>query len=84
MVVDLKKLNEKFFTDPDWKEMEELILSYIDPFRSVTSVITKDMTNDEIATEVRGRQLMVERLDTFLEDSKIVKSRINREPVSYK
>lgn len=84
MAIDLKKLHEKFFTDPDWREMEELIESYIAPFRSVSGVVTKGMSNDEIATEVRGRQLMVEQLDKFLEDTKIVRSRINREPISYK
>lgn len=83
MAVDLKKLNDKFFTDPDWKEVEELLREYLEPFRSVMN-IPKSMTNAEIAAEIRGRQLMIDRLDKFLEDTKVLRSRIIREPISYK
>jgi len=74
MSVDLKKLTEKFFTDPDWSMMEELILEYIEPMASSMNINTK-MSNDEIATEVRGRQLAYESLSKFLEDSKIITRR---------
>ncbi len=74
-MVDLKKLNEKFFTDPDWAMMEELILQYIDPLKSVITIDSK-MSNDEIATEVRGRQIAYDSLDRFLKDSKVVTRKI--------
>ena len=83
MTIDLKLLHEKFFTDPSWGDMEELILEYLAPFRSVMNVDTKK-TNDEIATEVRGRQLMLENLDRFLEDSKIITRRLNKNDNNYK
>ncbi len=76
MTVDLKKLHEKFFTDPDWSMMDEMIRSYIEPFKSVENIPTK-LTNDQIATEVRGRQLMVNALETFLSDAQAIKSRKN-------
>lgn len=75
MTVDLKKLNEKFFTDPDWAMMEELILSYIDPLKSVETINAK-MSNDQIATEVRGRQISYDALYRFLQDAKVVTRRI--------
>lgn len=83
MAYDLKQLNDRFFTDPMWPDMEELIREYIDPFKSVLN-IKPDATNDEIATEVRGRQLMVENLEKFLEDTKVIRSRINRPLNSFK
>lgn len=70
-MVDLQKLNEKFFTDPDWAMMEELIRGYIDPLKSVGTIDPK-LSNDQIATEVRGRQIAYEQLDRFLTDTKII------------
>lgn len=81
-MVDLRKLYDKFFSDPDWVMMEELIRTYIDPLQSVTTINAK-MSNDEIATEVRGRQIAYESLDRFLTDSKIITRKI-AEPVSFK
>lgn len=84
MSYDLKKLRDKFFSDPDWKEMEELIQEYILPFRDVENIVS-NKTNDEIASEVRGRQLMVKQLDKFLSDTGIISGRIKREaPKGYK
>lgn len=84
MSYDLKKLRDKFFSDPDWKEMEELIQEYILPFRDVENIVS-NKTNDEIASEVRGRQLMVKQLDKFLADTGIISGRIKREaPKGYK
>lgn len=83
MTVDLKKLNDKFFTDPDWREMEELIETYLAPFRDVMGIKTT-LSNDEIATEVRGRQLMIENLDKFLSDSSVLRSKNTRQTISYK
>lgn len=84
MAIDLKKLNDKFFTDPDWSGMEELLESYIEPFESVMNIETEGKTNDQIATEVRGRQLMLENLRKFLSDTKVVKSRIINPKPNYK
>jgi len=77
MAVDLKQLTERFFTDPMWKDMEELLRSYIDPFKSVET-IDSSLSNDQIATEVRGRQLMVTQLEKFLTDAAVLKTRANR------
>lgn len=74
MTVDLQKLKDKFFTDPDWAMMEELIRSYIDPLASSLNINPK-MSNDEIATEVRGRQLAYQTLEQFLSQSGVLKPR---------
>ncbi len=83
MAYDLKQLNERFFTDPMWGDMQELLEEYLEPFKSVLN-IRKNATNDEIATEVRGRQLMVEQLERFLSDTKIIKQRFNKPLNSFK
>ena len=80
---DLKKLKDKFFTDPDWRLMEELIREYIDPLSSSLNIDTR-LNNDQIATEVRGRQIAYGQLDRFLVDSGIAKPRIINEAVSFK
>jgi len=82
MAVDLKKLHEKFFSDPDWKMMEELIQGYLEPFRSVEA-IGSDLSNDQIATEVRGRQLLIKQLEKFLSETGII-SRPTTTGKSYK
>ena len=82
-MADLKLLHDKFFTDPSWADMEELIMEYIEPFKSVLN-IPEGLSNDQIATEVRGRQKMVEQLERFLTDSKVITRRITRGETSYR
>ncbi len=79
---DIKLIKEHFLSDPSWHLVEELIRSYIDPLQSCLS-IRADMSNDEIATEVRGRQIAYQALDKFLVDAGIAKPRINSKPVGF-
>lgn len=77
-MVDIQKLKDKFFTDPDWGMMEELIRTYITPLESCLNI---DVTwsNDQIATEVRGRQLAYKGMNDFLEGSQVLRPRIIKE-----
>jgi len=83
MAYDLKQLHERFFSDPMWPEMEELIMEYVSPFRSVMD-IPRNLSNDQIATEVRGRQKMVEQMEKFFADTKIITRQITNDKPSYK
>lgn len=83
MAVDLQKLKDKFFTDPDWSMMEELILGYIEPLASSLNIDSK-LSNDEIASEVRGRQLAYEALNTFLSNAGVLKPRTVNNPTTFK
>ncbi len=83
MSYDLKKLRDKFFSDPDWIEMEELIEEYLSPMRD-TETIPDNLSNDQIASEVRGRKMITRNLDKFLSDSGIISGRIKRQTPSYK
>lgn len=75
---DIKLIKEHFFQDPSWHLVEKLIRSYIDPLQSCLN-IRPDTSNDEIASEVRGRQIAYESLDKFLSDAGILKPRITNE-----
>lgn len=79
---DIQILKEKFFTDPSWPLMEELIRSYTQPLESSLN-IDSSLSNDQIATEVRGRQLAVKSLEDFLTQSGILKPRIISKPVNF-
>ena len=82
-MVDLKVLRDKFFTDTDWAMMEELIRSYTDTLESVDT-INASMSNDEIATEVRGRQLARTGLEKFLVESGVLKPRVINQQTTFK
>ena len=80
---DLKKLKDKFFTDPDWRLMEELIREYIDPLSSSLNIDIR-LNNDQIATEVRGRQIAHKALNDFLEETKVLRPRAITKVTSFK
>lgn len=80
---DLTLLKDKFFTDPSWPLMEDLINEYIEPLASSLNIDTK-LSNDEIATEVRGRQLAYETLTKFLSQAGVLKPRSNKLETSFK
>lgn len=82
-MVDIQKLKDHFFADPMWPMMEELIRNYITPLESSLN-IDVGMSNDQIATEVRGRQLAYKSLNDFLEGSGILKPRIISEANPYR
>jgi len=60
-----------------------LIRGYITPLESSLN-IDVTLSNDQIATEVRGRQLAVKSLEEFLTQSGVLKPRIISEQVTFK
>lgn len=67
---------KKFTQDPDWNLMEELVNNYLAPLTEIGTIdITK--SNDEIATEVRGRQIAIDGLTKFLNEAKIINGNIS-------
>ena len=61
----IKTINDKFFKDPDWKLVEQIILEHLRPLIDLTKVDTK-CSNDEITADVRARQISYENLMDFL------------------
>lgn len=66
-----KKLRDKFFSDPDWGEIEQIVLSYIEPLTDMSTVDTTQSA-ETVKAEIIGRTLAYKTLYQFLSDSQIV------------
>jgi hypothetical protein len=60
---------KEFFTHPNWNSCLDLFRYYIEDLHSVDSIDTTGKTNDEIATELRARQIVKERIERFIDDT---------------
>lgn len=72
----LIKLTNKFFTDPDWHLVEEVIRSYIEPLKDITGIDVKE-TADNVKAQVAGRIIAYQQMERFLKEAGILKERIN-------
>lgn len=81
---EIKKIKEKFFSDPDWNLVEKIILSYIEPLKDI---LTVDITEnaDTVKAQVAGRKIAYESLHKFLKESRLLSNRtITSKPISFK
>lgn len=67
-MADLNKLRAKFFTDPDWAGVEELLGDYIKPMLEMDTV---DLTQpaENVKAEVIGRMKAYEAIKKFLDET---------------
>lgn len=65
------KLKEKFFSDPDWKLVEQMIMDFINPMIEMQDV---DLTQpaEHVKAELIGRQKLYGRMTDFLQQSGLV------------
>jgi hypothetical protein len=75
------KLN-KFFQDPDWALVVGLMNDHLEPLKDVMSIDVRK-SNDEIASEVRGRQLTINGLSGFLRDAGVMTQRIDKSKTTF-
>lgn len=59
---------KKFFTDPDWFYVEEMLYKYVEPMNSVLDIDTTQSA-DNVKGEVIARKLMYEKLTKFLQET---------------
>lgn len=71
---DTRQKLGKFFDDPDWALVVGMINEQIEPLRDIMSIDTT-RSNDEIASELRGRQISIKGMEKFLHSSGIIKSK---------
>lgn len=64
---------EHFFTHPSWDSCLELFEAYIEDLSDVDNIETSGKSNDEIATELRARQITKDRVRKFIDDSLTLK-----------
>lgn len=71
------KLYQKFFSDPDWAQVEDLILKYIEPLKDMN---TLDLSQpaEHVKAEVIGRVLAYNKLADFLSETGIVQKQIEK------
>lgn len=74
MTIDLNKLKDKFFNDPDWVMMEELIRSYIEPLQNMKDIDVSQPA-EHVKAEIIGRNHAYDALNNFMNDTRILKSK---------
>lgn len=72
-----EKLYQKFFSDPDWKEVEKIILDFINPLIEMSDVDASQPA-EHVKAEIIGRQKLHKAMTEFLAQSGIV----GRKPLS--
>lgn len=65
------KLYQKFFTDPDWVEVEKIIMDYVNPLIEMSDVDTNQPA-EHVKAELIGRQKIHKAMVEFLEQTGIV------------
>jgi hypothetical protein len=70
-MIDLALLKSKFFTDPDWKMVEELLRSYIDPMVDFNTIDIKAPA-EHVKAEVIGRMYAYNGISKFLSESQFI------------
>ena len=73
----------KFTQDPDFSLIVDMFNEHLSPLRDVTT-IDSTKSNDEISSEVRGRQISISSLSGFLRDTKLVNEKITTNITSFK
>lgn len=74
---DIKTINDKFFTDPDWHLVEELIKDYINPLTDLNDIDVKE-TADNVKAQVVGRRIAYEQMTRFLTEAGILREKIKQ------
>lgn len=65
------KLRNKFFVDPDWKEVEKLLMEFINPIMDINSLPT-DMPAAEYKANILVRRELYEKLLNFFAQTGMV------------
>ncbi len=69
----MKTIPKRFLQDPDWYQVEELVLEFINPLRDLSTI---DVTQpaEHVKAEVIGREMAYESLIGFVRSSGIIRS----------
>lgn len=69
--MDINKLKSKFFSDPDWKEVETLLMDFINPLIEMSDVDEKQPA-EHVKAEIIGRKKLYKQITQFLSETGIV------------
>jgi len=65
------EIKQKFFADPDWYKVEDMLRKYIEPFVDVNN-LDWERPPGEFKAELRARIDIYNELSKFLEQSEII------------
>lgn len=71
MTTPFKTISERFFNDPEWEVVEEMILRHIEPLKDFNTIDLKQPA-EHVKAEIIGRMHAYNALSKFLSDTKIV------------
>ncbi len=66
-----QEVKDRFFKDPQWYLMEQLILEFINPLLDMQTIDTKQPA-EQIKAEVIGRKMSYDALSNFVRSSGMV------------
>lgn len=75
----IQTITARFFQDPEWKQVEDMIMAHIEPLKDFNTIDLKQPA-EHVKAEVIGRMLSYNALVKFLNETKLV----NRELKEYK
>jgi hypothetical protein len=76
-------LRDKFFVDPDWKEVEKILMDYINPLIEMSDIDTKQPA-EHVKAEIIGRRLAYKQICSFLEQTGLVADTKNYKQSTFK
>ena len=71
----MNKLQQKFFSDPDWEEVVKLLMGRVDELKNFDTIDT-NQSAETVKAEIIGRRLAYNALIEFIQDTKIGGKRI--------
>lgn len=69
--MSIKELQEVFFQDPRWAEVEDMIMKFIDPLTDMNTLDLKQPA-EHVKAEIIGRTIAYNSLKDFLTSTKVL------------
>jgi hypothetical protein len=67
----MQHLIDRFFSDPQWGQVEDMLLKYVDPLVDMTTVDLKQPA-EQVKADIMARILAYNSITKFLNDTKMV------------
>lgn len=83
MTTPTNVLIARFFGDPEWKSVEDMILGHIEPLKDFNTIDLKQSA-EAVKAEVIGRMLSYNALIKFLQETKLVNRQLKEYENPYK
>lgn len=77
--MNVESLRNKFFADPEWKDIEKVVMGYLEPLLDIETI---DMSQpaEHVKAELIGRKMAYDSMYKFLEMAKILPPQEQKPP----